>query len=240
MRRDLCPICKWPVYAHVDGKCLAPGVAKMAMDERRGRELWRQLHLRPFSPTLNLPTEPAWINSWLDGVRCGSCMAEAKAWVAGNPPDASSADALFAWGWRFHESINRKLGKPAWTLAEATDYWQNYKESVMEEFMPSAPTFDPTDKEIIGFNLSGGIVAETVGNNPAKMVDNLSISTRRLMTKADGSLPREIRPAKVTPLGVPPVLPASATEADKAKAAAIVELHDTIYAAVKKALAILE
>ncbi len=82
------------------------------------RTLWHELHTRAANAD-DLSGEEAWLTGWLRRVPCGECQRHSAAWVAANPPDASSREAWFAWTWRLHQSVNERLGKAGISLEEA-------------------------------------------------------------------------------------------------------------------------
>ena len=53
---------------------------------------------------------------------CG-CRAFYAKYKMDNPPDFTSPEAFFAWGVQLHNAVNRKLGKPELTIAEALSIW---------------------------------------------------------------------------------------------------------------------
>lgn len=197
--------------------------------------LWRELHTKT-APTLQ------WFNAWIGRVPCGSCASGTIAWVQANPSDFSSDAAFFAYGVRLHNFINSKINKPQWTLAEALARWsQPEKQMDPNDLMtPATPIVTAESKEIVTWNISGGVIIEGQGSPSAKLVDNLTFFTRRTLVPASGP-PLEIRGPISTKLVSPaPVLPATATDKDKAKAAAIATCRDEMWASAKKLIAVLE
>lgn len=81
--------------------------------------LWLELHRRPHFPDLDLSVERAWIGAWLARLpSCGGCRAEAERHIAEEPPDLTGPQNYSRWSCRFHNRINRKLGKREWTEGE--------------------------------------------------------------------------------------------------------------------------
>lgn len=81
---------------------------------RRG---WTWLHGR----AIRFPQEPtrreqarvlAEIWQFFAGLPCGECRGHAAAYYRAVPPDVTSGAALQVWAWRFHNSVNTRLGKP--------------------------------------------------------------------------------------------------------------------------------
>ena len=83
------------------------------------QELWRAIHIYPrvrgvegFDDLLRS------VRRLLPTGDC-RCREHFDAYIAANPPDTSSPEALFVWGWAFHNEVNRRLCKPIKTLANA-------------------------------------------------------------------------------------------------------------------------
>lgn len=53
-----------------------------------------------------------------------ACKKEYAIYKAENPPDFSSHEALWLWGFNLHNWVNRKLGKPEITIEEARKIWR--------------------------------------------------------------------------------------------------------------------
>ena len=51
------------------------------------------------------------------------CRKDYEAYKASNPPDFSSPEALWLWGYNLHNWVNRKLGKPELTVEQARLQW---------------------------------------------------------------------------------------------------------------------
>lgn len=82
------------------------------------QQLWRAIHVYPFKRgTVGFDQLLVAVRALLPG-SC-TCRDDFDAYLAANPPDTSSTDAMFAWGWRFHQHVNAKLGKPGLMLDEA-------------------------------------------------------------------------------------------------------------------------
>jgi hypothetical protein len=92
--------------------------AAMAVKSFDGSALWRELHTRAANAG-DLSGEEAWLLSWLRRVPCGECQRHSVAWLKDNPVDFSSPEAYFAWSIKFHNAVNRKLGRREWTAEEA-------------------------------------------------------------------------------------------------------------------------
>jgi len=59
-----------------------------------------------------------------------ACKKEYAIYKAENPPDFSSPEALWLWGFNLHNWVNRKLGKPEITIEEARKIWS--RDNVLE------------------------------------------------------------------------------------------------------------
>lgn len=85
-----------------------------------GRLGWKWLHETaidyPLDPT---PQEAAAValrlRSFAAHLPCGECRGHATAYLAKNPPALSNTYALQSWAWRFHNAVNKRLGKPVIT-----------------------------------------------------------------------------------------------------------------------------
>lgn len=49
---------------------------------------------------------------------CFECRAHADAYLRAAPPGLESSAQFQAWAWRFHNSVNARLGKPHFSAAE--------------------------------------------------------------------------------------------------------------------------
>ena len=52
------------------------------------------------------------------------CKEDFNTYCKANPPDFSSPEAYFIWGFNLHNYVNRKLSKPELTIAEAQAIWR--------------------------------------------------------------------------------------------------------------------
>ena len=61
---------------------------------------------------------------WERGIpRHCKCVVDYHEYKRANPPDFSSPEALWLWGYNLHNWVNRKLGKPELTVEEARLQW---------------------------------------------------------------------------------------------------------------------
>jgi hypothetical protein len=52
------------------------------------------------------------------------CRKDYMAYKAENPPDLSSVESIWLWGFHLHNWVNRKLGKLEITIEEAYSIWR--------------------------------------------------------------------------------------------------------------------
>ena len=86
--------------------------------EDRGAAAWRALHTYA-------GCDREFFLKWEKMIPCGTCRENFKKLLADYPPDFSSPDAFWRWGWFMHNAVNEKLGKPLISLEEATQLWRN-------------------------------------------------------------------------------------------------------------------
>lgn len=65
----------------------------------------------------------------IPGYGC-KCRKDYMAYKAENPPDFSSPEALWLWGFNLHNWVNRKLGRFEITIEEARKIWS--RDNVLE------------------------------------------------------------------------------------------------------------
>lgn len=82
--------------------------------EHPGRKHWEELHSKA-DPT------PEWFSDWESRIPKTGCDCEEhwKELKEKLPPDFSSPQAFFEWGWACHNDVNRRLGKAELSLDEA-------------------------------------------------------------------------------------------------------------------------
>lgn len=82
-----------------------------------GPRAWREWH----EAAIFYPARPAKADAeamalrlgrMIAGLPCARCRRHAAEHVRADPPDLRSSLAFQAWVWRFHNSVNRRLGKP--------------------------------------------------------------------------------------------------------------------------------
>jgi hypothetical protein len=83
-----------------------------------GRKAWSLLHRYQGCDPVFLEAWQAWIP------RGCSCKEDFGKVIADYPPDFSSPEAFWNWGWFLHNWVNEKLGKPIVSLEDARKLWQ--------------------------------------------------------------------------------------------------------------------
>jgi len=72
---------------------------------------WSDIHIT--AAWANTPEKVIWFNIWMrmlaDNLECDECLGHAAAYITANPPE--KAEDPFIWTWRFHNTVNRRLGK---------------------------------------------------------------------------------------------------------------------------------
>jgi hypothetical protein len=51
-----------------------------------------------------------WIRNQLENLPCFDCIEHSRQYLLANPPE--KAEDAFIWTWRYHNAVNRRLGKP--------------------------------------------------------------------------------------------------------------------------------
>jgi hypothetical protein len=95
-----------------------------------------------------------WIRDQLTHLPCEECTKHALAYLESNPPEKS--EDAFMWSWRFHNSVNRRLGKQEMEYTTAKQIYleggmkvcgKGCDESVKKDVIPKAEetfTFRPS------------------------------------------------------------------------------------------------
>jgi hypothetical protein len=79
--------------------------------------LWRELHARPF--VSNTVFDGKWMNEFTKRLPCGECREHWKLLLKQMPPVYHPEPAYHAWTVEAHNAVNRRLGKPVFTVAQA-------------------------------------------------------------------------------------------------------------------------
>lgn len=64
----------------------------------------------------------SWIRDQVNNLPCASCIPHGQEYIRLNPPEQESPSV---WCWRYHNSVNRRLGKPEME-------WNTYKEIYLQ------------------------------------------------------------------------------------------------------------
>ena len=86
--------------------------------EAQGQFVWSKLHGYK-------GCDPQWLEIWeylIPKFGC-SCTNDYQSYKASTPPDFTSPESLWLWGFNLHNHVNRKLGKPELTIEEARLQW---------------------------------------------------------------------------------------------------------------------
>ena len=62
-----------------------------------------------------------WIRMITKNLECGDCINHATEYIKNNPPEQS--EDRFIWTWRFHNAVNRRIGKPEVDYQTASKKW---------------------------------------------------------------------------------------------------------------------
>lgn len=100
----------------------APTVWRGLTKKEWGPRAWRWLH----TMAINYPQEPgpadaaaarARIANFVQTLPCAECRAHSIEYVRATPPDLTGSQALQVWAWRFHNEVNRRLGRRPFPFA---------------------------------------------------------------------------------------------------------------------------
>lgn len=96
-----------------------------------GPYLWGAIHIVCIGAPSELSEEEkqqykSFINSLPDVLPCASCGNHFQAVLDDDPVERSLSgrDSLFAWSVRAHNAVNRRLGKPEWSVESSTELWR--------------------------------------------------------------------------------------------------------------------
>lgn len=121
------------VYVPVYAMCLEKWVWGGAPKKEWGPRGWRWLHVAainyPAAPTMpeaRLMFRRIW--NFLAHLPCEDCQAHALQFAIRWPPDLAGPDTLQRWAHDFHNSVNRRLGKPS---LRYEDYLEMYAAEIL-------------------------------------------------------------------------------------------------------------
>ena len=101
-----------------------------------GPKAWHWLHLQ----AINYPENPSKVDrtsmfmrfwSFIHTLPCSECRAHAVSYIQKFPPDFSSSRQFQVWAWRFHNTVNYRLGKP---LMTASEYKKTYASEISKSY----------------------------------------------------------------------------------------------------------
>jgi hypothetical protein len=140
-----------PLVAHA-GNRVTPEIARQATGDLAalGRQLWTDLHLWSATYAGDRSAALAWLAAFGRRVPGAGCDCR-RSWASvlkelPVEPYLTDAMALSRWGWMVHEEINRKLGRPAVSFAEAVRRWgwpEVWAEAWAETLPAPAPSRPP-------------------------------------------------------------------------------------------------
>ena len=89
---------------------------------------WRWLH----SLAISFPRNPTardralarkQLADFIEKLPCKECRAHSAKYFADSPPDLTNSGTFQVWAWKFHNDVNKRLGKP---LLPLSAYQQMY------------------------------------------------------------------------------------------------------------------
>lgn len=117
-----------PIGLHVASDNRGAAAAVPLGDASTTAELWLELHHWAIAIT-DPSAAPAWIAAWSARIPCGDCRRHWSTWYAANPADLSSPAGMFEWSIHAHNAVNRKLGRPEWTVQQGIYQYSKAVES---------------------------------------------------------------------------------------------------------------
>lgn len=99
-----------------------------------GPSTWKALH----SITFTFPSAPTeaqkkdykdFVESLAKVLPCPHCSVHMKEYIRDHPIDVSNRQAFSRWGVEFHNSVNRRLGKPELSFDEVAKRYSGWTES---------------------------------------------------------------------------------------------------------------
>jgi hypothetical protein len=118
-----------PCLEQITARCNDPLIPDIQAGDSRammlvqGPSAWDRMHRAA------LHGEPSRFRGVVDGIigglPCGECAIDARAFVGNHPPPKGGNAEQFEWSWRFHNAVNRKLGKPELNIEAAARLYQS-------------------------------------------------------------------------------------------------------------------
>ena len=114
----------------------ASNVKQPAPKTEWGPRAWHWLH----SQAINYPAHPSKTDqttmfarfwSFIQTLPCADCRVHATKYASDYPPDFSNSSGFQTWAWRFHNTVNRRLGKD---LMTAEEYREAYAEEITQNY----------------------------------------------------------------------------------------------------------
>lgn len=93
--------------------------------KERLKEHWAIMHKTAKWANKNGQTHvfPSWVKFMIDTLPCGACIPHGQAYYRMNSPERENCSL---WMWKFHNSVNRRLGKPELD-------WESYDQMYLKE-----------------------------------------------------------------------------------------------------------
>lgn len=88
------------------------------------REKWKEIHTngsRVLKGELSHHDFCRWIRTVPGELPCSKCRKHAQEYIHENPPERKPNS--FRWGWKFHNTVNRRKGKPLVDYTSAAEQY---------------------------------------------------------------------------------------------------------------------
>ena len=94
-----------------------------------GSHMWSMMHtysyLYPENPNnINKEDATLFYNSTLNLMKCGICKKSAKTFLENNKINVETRNDLIEWVLKFHNSVNKKLGKDVWNRQQLDEEYK--------------------------------------------------------------------------------------------------------------------
>ncbi|MFH5806761.1 FAD-linked sulfhydryl oxidase, partial [Alienimonas sp. DA493] len=90
----------------------------------KSAEGWRMLHQYALAYDGDREAAEKWLEEFAAGLGCDDCRSHWRKLTAENPPDLTDAETFFRSTVELHNAVNRRIGKPEVTVAEARERWR--------------------------------------------------------------------------------------------------------------------